>query len=83
MKHSEMHTWTLQYCKETITLDSHKNFIALHDEIKLFKEHWPNAVVNADKMGYVTISYSCKYVAESAALQFQHGVARHEWWKEV
>lgn len=81
MKHSEMHTWTLQYCKET--LDSHKNFIALHDEIKLFKTHYPNAIVNADRMGYVTISYACKRTAEGAAKAFQHAVTRFDWWKEV
>lgn len=81
MKHTEMHTWTLKYCTETI--DSQKNYIALINELKLFKTHYPNALVNADRMGYVTISYADKRVAEGAAKSFQHGVSRFNWWKEL
>lgn len=36
MKHNEMYTWTLRYCKETFGTN-HK---ALADEVTLFKEHW-------------------------------------------
>ena len=81
MKHSEMHTWTFQYCKDT--LGSHKNFIALLDEVKLFRNHYPNAIVNADKMGYVTISYPNKRIAAGAAEAFQHALTRFDWWKEL
>lgn len=80
MKHSEMHTWTLQYCKETI---GPAGFVALHTEIKLFKEHFPNAIVNADRMGCVTISYADRLVAHGAAEAFQNAVERHDWWKEL
>lgn len=79
MKHTEMHTWTLQYCKETFGTN-HK---ALADEVALFKQHWKNAIVNANRMGEVTISYSCRRTAEAAAKQFQHAIARHDWWKEI
>lgn len=81
MIHSELHTWTLQYCKDT--LGSHRNFIALHDEIRLFKEYWPMATVNADRMGEVKITYSCRMTAEAAATQFQQAVKRHDWWREI
>jgi hypothetical protein len=72
-----MHTWTLEYDKETFGTN-HK---ALADEVSLFKEHWKNARVDANTMGKVTISYSCKLTAEAAAKQFQQAVSRHKWWK--
>lgn len=80
MKHSEMHTWTLQYCTEKIGCEE---YLALHTEIKLFKEHFPNAIINADRMGYIAISYASRNMAHGAAEAFQNAVERHKWWKEL
>lgn len=80
MKHIETHTYVLSYCKNKI------KFFELHKEIKLFKDAWPNANVDADLMGTVSISYTgsaLRDVAEGAALEFQRVVSRHDWWEEV
>jgi hypothetical protein len=79
MIHSEMHTWSLKYCKDTFGA-SHK---ALQDEIKLFNQHFPSVAVNADRMGYVIVQHSNKRIAEGAAEQLQNALLRHDWWKEV
>jgi len=80
MKHTELHTWTLEYEKELV---SPSNYQELMEEIKLFKSSWPTAQVNGDRMGYVSISYSCWRTAEAAAKMFQQNVGRHDWWKEI
>lgn len=81
MRHIERHTYVLNYDKDKV------HFFSLQDELKLFKKQWPNAIVNGDLMGEVTIAYEdfsqCKHLAENAALDFRSNVSRHDWWEEV
>lgn len=81
MRHIERHTYLFNYDQDKV------HFLKLQDELKLFRKAWPNAIVNGDTMGQVTISYEdfsqCKYLAENAALDFRANVNRHNWWEEV
>lgn len=81
MKYSEMFTWEMQYCKETIYTNG--SILDLRDEVTLFKKHYPNAIVDINEFGKVRISYANKRLAEGAAKAFQHAVTRFDWWKEL
>lgn len=80
MIYSEVHTWTIKYCKDTVG-DVH--FSDLIAEINLFKGHFPTTKVDALRFGEVKIANSNKRIAEGAAKAFQHAVTRHSWWKEI
>lgn len=79
MKHTEMHTWTLLYCKETFGIN-HK---ALADAVDLFRVEWPNVIIYIDRMGEVAISCTCPWVAEGCAIKFQSTISSYTWWKEI
>lgn len=81
MKYIERHTFVFNYDKDKV------DFIALQDELQLFRKAWPNAIVNDDKMGQVSIAYEdfsqAFTLAENAALDFRSNVSRHVWWEEL
>lgn len=81
MRHIERHTYIVTYNKDKV------KFLELQRELKLFRDAWPNAIIDGDTMGEVRVSYEnfsrCRLIAEGAILDFRRCVARHDWWEET
>ena len=82
MKHIEEHTFIIEYCKKKMS-GHYKEFI---QEIRMFKEAWPNVIVDPTETGRLEIGYrgaSAYRLAHDSANMFVEAAKRHDWWEKT